>query len=159
LAVIQQELPLTGASTQLRERFLRPEPRVALGRALRTWASAAMDVSDGLLTDLTKLCAASRCGAILDVDLLPRSASMAQVFAASACVEHALAGGDDYEILFTVSPQRAPCVATELSAICACTHIGTITSQGSVECRQGKQPFTIGRTGYDHFAAVPQRSK
>lgn len=157
LAVIQQALPATAASTQLRQRFLRPEPRVALGRALRTIASAAMDISDGLLTDLSKLCAASRCGAVIDVDLLPPSASMAQMFGARACIEHALAGGDDYEILFTVSPQRAPHVVRELSAVCACTQIGTITSQEGVECRQGQQPFVIERTGFDHFAAVPQQ--
>lgn len=152
LAVIQQQLPDTAAAVELRQRFLRPEPRVALGRSLRTIASAALDVSDGLLTDLGKLCAASGCGANIDVDLLPRSAAMTQVFAPDACVDYALAGGDDYEILFTVAPRQAPRVERELSAICACTQIGVITSHGGVECRQGQRPYAIERTGYDHFA-------
>jgi thiamine-monophosphate kinase len=156
LAVIQQQLPETAAAVQLRQRFLRPAPRVALGRSLRTIASAAMDVSDGLLTDLGKLCTASGCGANIDVDLLPHSAAMSQVFAADACVDYALAGGDDYEILFTVAPEQAPRVARELNAVCACTQIGVVTSQGGVQCRQGQQPYAIKRTGYDHFAGAQQ---
>jgi len=156
LAVIQQQMPETAAAVQLRQRFLRPAPRVALGRSLRTIASAAMDVSDGLLTDLGKLCTASGCGANIDVDLLPRSAAMSQVFAADACVDYALAGGDDYEILFTVAPEQAPRVARELNAVCACTQIGVVTSQGGVQCRQGQQPYAIKRTGYDHFAGAQQ---
>lgn len=156
LAAIQQQMPETAAAVQLQQRFLRPEPRVALGRALRTIASAAMDVSDGLLTDLGKLCAASGCGADIDVDLLPRSVAMSQVFAAGVCVDYALAGGDDYEILFTVAPGQAPRVARELNAICACTQIGVVTRQGGVQCRQGQQPYAIQRPGYDHFAGVQQ---
>jgi len=154
LAVIQQQLADTSATTVLRERFLRPEPRVTLGRSLRTVASAAMDVSDGLLTDLGKLCAASGCGARVDVDRLPPSAAMAQMFAADICVDYALAGGDDYEILFTIAPQYAARVARDLNAICACTQIGVITSQRGVECWQGRQLYSVKHTGYDHFSAA-----
>jgi thiamine-monophosphate kinase len=73
LAAIQRTLPITSATQQLRQRFVRPEPRVSLGRQLRGIATAAMDVSDGLLTDLDKLTAASGCGARVDVDALPLS--------------------------------------------------------------------------------------
>ncbi len=67
-----------------------------------------MDVSDGLLTDLDKLCSASSCGASIDIDALPRSSPMRQLFDDATCVDYALAGGDDYEILFTVPPERVP---------------------------------------------------
>ena len=155
LAVIQKNLPDTSAAGELRQRFLRPDPRVALGRSLRTIASAAMDISDGLLTDLGKLCASSSCGARIDVDRLPRSAAMAQLFAADACVQYALAGGDDYEILFTVPAQQALHLERQLIGGVACTQIGVITHAGGVECRKDDRPYAIEHTGYDHFAVRP----
>lgn len=158
LAVIQQRLPDSAAAEELRQRFLRPEPRVRLGRSLRTLASAAMDVSDGVLADLAKLCRASGCGAKIDVELLPRCAAMTQVFAPAASVDFALAGGDDYEILFTVPPQLASRVTEALSSVCACTQIGVMVDpshgQGGVECLQGQQPYIPRRSGYDHFAGA-----
>ena len=68
LAVVQRHISAGAAADHLRRRFLRPEPRVELGRRLRTIASAAMDVSDGLIVDLSKLCKASRCGARVELD-------------------------------------------------------------------------------------------
>jgi thiamine-monophosphate kinase len=151
LVAIQQRLPGAAASI-LRRRFLRPEPRVALGRALRTVASAAMDVSDGLLADLGKLCAASGCGARIDIDLLPRSTEMPQLFDADQCVDYALAGGDDYEILFTVAPSRAAQLAHSLTGQVACKQIGVITDAAGVECWKDRRPHAVQRTGYDHFS-------
>ena len=152
LAVIQQGLPATPAAEHLKRRFLRPEPRVALGRSLRTIASSAMDISDGLLTDLDKLCAASGCGARVDVDALPVSLAASQIFAADACVDYALAGGDDYEMIFTVPPARI----RDLPDSVRCTQIGVMTG-GTVECWRAGKTFIAGRRGYDHFlAASPQ---
>ena len=150
LAVIQQSLPMTLAAEHLKRRFLRPEPRVALGRALRTIATSAMDISDGLLTDLDKLSAASGCGARIDIDALPLSPAALQTFPRDACVDYALAGGDDYEIIFTVAPDRV----AELPGGVTCTQIGVMTGE-SVECWRAGQPFVAGRRGYDHFAAHP----
>lgn len=152
LAVIQQQLPLDEPARYLRQRFLRPQPRVSLGRQLRHFASAAMDVSDGLLTDLGKLCAASGCGAQLDIDLLPQSAAMRQLFPVDNCVDYALSGGDDYEILFTVPPDRVHEIASLPATLPVCTQIGMIASGGSVECRRGNQLYTVQRLGFDHFA-------
>jgi len=151
LAVIQQHLPLDDSARHLTHRFLRPEPRISLGRHLRTVASAAMDVSDGLLTDLGKLCAASGCGAQIDIDALPQSPAMQQLFASDNCVDYALAGGDDYEILFTVPPQRLAEVTSLPAPLPICTQIGVITAGSGVECRRGNRPFTVKRRGYDHF--------
>jgi thiamine-monophosphate kinase len=85
-------------------KHLYPEPRVELGRwlAKRKLATAMMDVSDGLSNDLPRLCAASGVGAIFDPDKLPLPRGVDREFARQL----ALHGGDDYELLFTVSPSR-----------------------------------------------------
>jgi thiamine-monophosphate kinase len=148
LATIQRSLPANDAIHRLRRRFARPEPRVALGRELRSIATAAMDVSDGLLADLDKLCAASSCGATVDVDALPMSPDLQATFDAQTCVEYALAGGDDYEIIFTLP-------AAQLSRLqgldVRCTPIGEITAAMDVVCRRGGVPYVTKRRGYDHF--------
>lgn len=152
LAVIQQGLAESAAANHLRRRFLRPEPRVALGRLLRPIASAAMDISDGLLTDLRKLCAASGCGARIDVDSLPESPAMRQLFDADTCVDYALAGGDDYEIMFTVPVGRMPDFQALSGSHVGCKQIGVITAGSGVECLRGGRPFRVKRAGYDHFS-------
>jgi thiamine-monophosphate kinase len=149
LSVIQSNQALSEPVRHLRQRFLRPEPRVVLGRELRGFASAAMDVSDGLLVDLEKLCAASRCGARLDVDALPPSAAMLQLMPAAECIEHALAGGDDYEIIFTVPESRAQLVRALRSV--ECTQIGVMSEGSTVPCMRDGAPFEPRGRGYDHF--------
>lgn len=159
LAVIQRQLQGGEAGEILRHRFNSPEPRVGLGRALRRLASAAMDVSDGLLGDLGKLCDASGCAAQLDLDRLPMSSSMPELFDAAAVERFALSGGDDYELLFTVAAGRVP----EFEALCgnlepACTCIGRMTQrepgQPVVQCLRGGRPVTVATSGYDHFAGA-----
>jgi thiamine-monophosphate kinase len=147
LALIQGGAPDGAASRHLQQRFLRPEPRVSLGRELRTTATAAMDVSDGLVTDLDKLCAASGCGARVELEKVPTSAAMRELFDAASCIDFALAGGDDYELLFTVSPDRAGAVPVS----CAC--IGVMTADRAVVCTREGEPVEILRRGYDHFSA------
>ena len=90
---------------RLRERLDRPEPRVALGRLLHGRASAAIDISDGLAADLGHICAASGTGARLFLDTLPVSAPV-RAECEKGRWQHALAGGDDYELLFSVPPDR-----------------------------------------------------
>ncbi|MEQ1580502.1 MAG: thiamine-phosphate kinase [Steroidobacteraceae bacterium] len=159
LAVIQRHLGNSDAGEQLRRRFNLPEPRVTLGRTLRTIASAAMDVSDGLLGDLGKLCEASGCAAELELDRLPPSSSMLALFDAATSERFALSGGDDYELLFTVSPERV----AEFEARCrnvepACTRIGRMTQrdpgQPAVQCRRDGRAVPVSLTGYDHFAGA-----
>ncbi|HVF18298.1 MAG TPA: thiamine-phosphate kinase [Steroidobacteraceae bacterium] len=148
LAVLQQSLSSSPAAGRLQQRFLRPTPRVKLGRQLRQFATAAMDVSDGLLTDLDKLCAASQCGASIDVDALPISADLRATFDEDTCLDYALAGGDDYELLFTIPRESLP----RLSSLdVTCTAIGEITASAGVVCRRAGVPVAIKRRGYDHF--------
>lgn len=141
-----------GASYEfLRERFLRPKPRVALGRILRTRASAAMDVSDGVLTDLQKLCTASGCGARIEIDQLPLSHALQEHFSRDEADRFALTGGDDYELLFTVPADQIAAIQEE--AQMPITQIGVITSDRRVVCFRGNQQVEPPTAGYDHFAS------
>jgi thiamine-monophosphate kinase len=87
----------------LADRYLHPRPRHRLAAALRSHASAAMDVSDGLAGDLAKMMRASGVGALIEADRVPLSGAAAKAVQASPdLLDLALTGGDDYEILCTV---------------------------------------------------------
>ena len=148
LATLQQSKAPNGSVQNLQQRFRRPAPRVALGRALRELATSAMDISDGLLADLDKLCAASRCGASVDVNALPKSADLQSVFGEAERLDFALAGGDDYELLFTIPRDR---LARFSQLDVSCTAIGEITSASGVTCHYNGKSFDVRRRGYDHF--------
>jgi thiamine-monophosphate kinase len=128
------------------------EPRIALGRALRGLASAAMDVSDGLLGDLGKLCAASGVGARLDLERLPVSPELAARHATGDCERFVLAGGDDYELLFTLPESSAAAAEAALAGVCAVHRIGRIEPQAGVRCTRAGRPVRVEAGGYDHFA-------
>jgi thiamine-monophosphate kinase len=148
LAALQELSEITESTRYLKQRFLRPQPRVSLGRELREIASASMDISDGLLTDLDKLCAASAMGAELDVDRVPMSSQLRGTFDADRALNFALAGGDDYELLFTVhaaDQSRLRNLKTPLA------HIGKITALGTVRCVRNGATFEPNARGYDHF--------
>jgi thiamine-monophosphate kinase len=144
----------TGAAPEhvLVHRYLYAEPRIALGRALRGKATAAMDVSDGLLGDLGKLCGASGVGASVDLQCLPISGLLQENFPRDDCERFVLGGGDDYELLFTLPAADADALETTLSAICTIHRIGRIEAPAGVRClRAGRMaPTTV--QGYDHFA-------
>jgi thiamine-monophosphate kinase len=150
LALFQSRAARDANAEHLIQRFLRPEPRIALGRGLRGIASAAMDVSDGVVADLGKLCAASRCGARIDADSLPKSSAMEALFASDQCRDFALSGGDDYELLFTVPAAKEGELASHSGSI-LCTRIGEIVAGGGVECFSQGRKLTLARTGFDHF--------
>ena len=97
--------PAASARTLL-ARLRRPVPRLALGRALRGIADAAIDVSDGLCQDLGHVLEASGVGARIDASLVPLSPALLAVAGDEAARELALSAGDDYELLFTVAPDR-----------------------------------------------------
>jgi thiamine-monophosphate kinase len=128
------------------------EPRIDLGRSLRGRASAAMDVSDGLLGDLGKLCAASGVGAVLDLERLPVSAELERRHAAADCERLVLAGGDDYELLFTLPEASAAEVESMSSPALPLHRIGRIEPGRGVQCRRDGRPVSVAEGGYDHFA-------
>lgn len=136
------------------QRLDRPEPRIALGRALRTLATAAIDVSDGLLADLGHLCERSRLAAEIDWPSVPRAPALASLSERDA-QRAALAGGDDYELCFTApSTQRPSVLAAGAKAGVAVTRIGRMLAgapQVSVRDAQGGA-ITLEQQGFDHFA-------
>ncbi|HTE39231.1 MAG TPA: thiamine-phosphate kinase [Steroidobacteraceae bacterium] len=153
LAVLQRSLPASTHADHLLHCFLWPEPRVQLGRGLRSVASAAIDVSDGLIADLGHIAAKSRCAAQVDLSALPASSSMRALFNERECERMSLAGGDDYELLFTVPAKDAASI-TSLPSLgdVRVTAIGRIVAGEGVVCLRGGQPVAIEQQGYDHFA-------
>ena len=132
----------------------RPQPRIAAGHALRGIANACIDISDGLLADLGHVCAASGVGAELEVEALPVSSALNAAFDAATCRELALAGGDDYELCFTVPAGRASDVAAALAQTgCGATRIGRIVAGSGVRVldAHGSEVVTP-RAGWEHFS-------
>lgn len=137
----------------LRQRFLYPTPRIALGRALRGLASACIDVSDGLAADAGKLAQASGCGVHIDADRLPISTELAAQ-QADAASRLALTGGDDYELCFTVPAARAGEIASRLANVkCPVTCIGVIEQSSGLRVTSNGRPVAFDLRGYDHFSA------
>jgi thiamine-monophosphate kinase len=140
------------AARALEERFRRPHPRVHEGRALRALASAAIDVSDGLVADLGHICEASGCGAVIDVERVPLSAELLELFPPQDALAYALSGGDDYELCFTASAARAAQIEAALEACgTRVRRIGQLVTGHGVLCRRDHEPFTPPARGYTHF--------
>lgn len=134
-------------------RHYYPTPRVAAGTALRRTASACIDVSDGLIGDLTHILKASNCGATVHVDRIPVSSQLFNVVDAKTAYEYALTAGDDYELIFTVSEEQRGNLETSLASTgVKATCIGQITGHsGQFDLRLYDKPFAVtGRKGYEH---------
>ena len=143
-----------------RQRLERPTPRVALGLALRGVASSAMDVSDGLLGDLSHILKASGVGARIDTslttDLIAEktySTSASGVFDAKLLHQCTLAGGDDYELAFTAPPARRDAVAAASQASgTPVTRIGTVLAEPGLQLVDAQGQVVENRyASFDHF--------
>lgn len=126
----------------------RPVPRVALGRLAVRFASAALDLSDGLAQDLGHLCEASGVGAEVELSHLPLTPAVR----AALGWEGALAGGEDYELLLAVPPGRA----SAFERACAragerVTRVGRLTRGGSRVLRDPDGRLIAPPAGFDHF--------
>ena len=137
--------------TYLRRRFLYPAPRTAFGPLLRPFASACIDVSDGLAADAGKLATASHCGLELDMRTLPLSQALLADVGRPRALQFALTGGDDYELCFTVPEDRLSELERQLPAAAHHYHrIGRLTPHpGLTLLNTDGQPLTT--TGFDHF--------
>jgi thiamine-monophosphate kinase len=153
LELIRGTVALPGAAfEQVRLAMEQPQPRVALGVALRGVATSAIDVSDGLLGDLGHILRRSGVGASVEVDAVPRSAALGEqpVTLQRTCT---LAGGDDYELLFTAPAQRAAQVreASERAGV-AVTRIGRIEAQAGLRLTDAQGEALVNSFGsFDHF--------
>ena len=151
-----------GLSTDQRafllKRYLLPEPRVAAARALRDYAVAAMDISDGLIADLGHMCATSKVRAQVRLDDVPFSeASSAMIATDAAFREVAITGGDDYEILAAVMPENAAAFEAALQdAGLSCARIGELlapdTSEPAISLSLKGEAYALhGAGGFTHF--------
>lgn len=140
------------AAAAVMRRFDFPSPRVLFGAAARGLASAAMDLSDGLVGDLPKLAAASALAAEVDVERLPLSAALQTLVPLSQAEEWALAAGDDYELLLAVPPQhwRALCETARRLDL-NLTSIGELRPGNGVRWTKSGAAFAVPARGYDHF--------
>ena len=140
-------------SAKLRYRLDRPTPRVDAGLALRGVATAAIDVSDGLLADLGHVLAASGAGARLDLGRLPTSRTLADHFDERRRWELQLAGGDDYELCFTAPPHAALAIEQALAGFdTGATVIGHVVAGHGIVCTTPDgDAYAPPATGYDHF--------
>jgi len=154
LAVEQGRLEgASDALAYLRERFLFPTPRNALGERLREYASACIDVSDGLLGDAGKLARASGCGVEIAFDAVPVSAALVAAVGEQRARELALTGGDDYELCFSVPASRAAELYRDLPAQqWGYRLIGSVCEPAGARVTRHGGMMELAHTGYDHFS-------
>ncbi|MEI6558584.1 MAG: thiamine-phosphate kinase [Rhodospirillaceae bacterium] len=137
-------------------RLRRPEPRLAAGQALRAIASAALDVSDGLIADLGHLCEVSGCAAVIAAARVPLSEPARALLARRPeLLETVLTGGDDYELAFAAPAAARPALGALAAGLgVAITEIGHLETgpAGRVEVRDAAgSPLALAGRGWSHF--------
>ncbi len=154
LTVIEKKLTVNpGCFSYLMKRFYAPTPRIAEGERLAGVASAAIDVSDGLYTDLEKICEASGTGALIDVSLIPSSDLWRAHVSEGQRLQWVLAGGDDYQLCFTVPRANVARVESMIEKrMLVATGIGKMTDKMGVVLVNDGNPYAIDQKGYSHFS-------
>ena len=152
-AFMNRELT-SGDRAFLAGRYLRPSPRLALRPLLLSAASASLDISDGLLKDLGRMAASAGAGATIRFEVLPLSPSARHMIeAVPSFAEQIASGGDDYEILFAVPPDRLELLRSGAPAVpVQITEIGRLEAGGGVTLLDASgRAMHFGSSGYDHF--------
>jgi thiamine-monophosphate kinase len=145
-AAALDSLPEGPGGRYLARRFARPEARVRTGMALAGIAHAAIDVSDGLVADLSKVLEASQVGAEIDLQCLPLSRELLDAVGRERALQYAMGGGDDYELCFAMPESKLPArIVREVTAI------GRITAAAGLISRDGDTLVPVDDTGYRHF--------
>ena len=157
LAILQDRLVVESAADAdyLLARHLRPMPRVLQGQALRDLASSAIDLSDGLISDLGHILKASGCGARIDLDAMPLSDALLRHVETEQALRWALSGGEDYELCFTVPELNRGALDVAIGQLGArFTCIGQISAEADgLQLMQSGKPVQLDLQGYDHFGA------
>ncbi len=129
-----------------------PKPRVLAGQTLREYASSAIDLSDGLIADLGHICQSSNVGANVVLDALPLSIIMRDSLLADDAIALALSGGDDYELLFTISEDNKVGMETAMSHTgIPVTCIGQINASKTITTTLNDKAIPINTAGFEHF--------
>jgi thiamine-monophosphate kinase len=144
-----------GGSTLGRQFDFKPRVAEALWLAEHSTVHAAIDVSDGLSLDLARLCESSGCGAILDLEAIPVTAAARQLATqlhdGRTPLDHALADGEDFELLLAVPQEAAQELLAELPLPVALAQIGTFVEQTGLHARdEDGQMRTMEPRGYEH---------
>ena len=136
----------------LKQRLARPTPRIEAGIELRSIASSAIDISDGLVADLGHILKTSNVGARINMESLPFSLALCGVIEPENARELALTGGDDYELCFTVPANKGDQIK-KLALSDQISLIGEIETASGLRClsRDGSEVDLEGLTGYQHF--------
>lgn len=137
----------------LKKRYWQPSPRVSEGLILRDYASAAIDISDGLLADLGHILRASLVGAELTLASIPLSAPLVDTRAKTKAMTLALTGGDDYELCFTVPTDKVAMLELKVrEGLLSAHRIGEISAKEGLICRDVNGIVVdFSDTGYQHF--------
>lgn len=140
-------------SEYLRNRFYRPEPRFKESSLIKSIATAALDISDGLVADLNHICEESDLGAVIYVEDLPLSPAVRALGSVEEQRRWALTGGDDYELCFTLPPEKMP----ELAMLVAqgnlqATVVGEMVQGAGVVCELHGEIYPLTQQGYQHFS-------
>jgi len=151
--LLDAELLDAAAFDHCRRRLEAPEPRVALGVALRGLANAAIDISDGFAADLGHILERSQVAARVQFDLLPRSPALQGRSRQPSVVQAIIAGGDDYELCFTAPRSaRAQVEAAALAAATPVTRCGEILAGAGLQVLDADgHTLPLTRSGFDHF--------
>lgn len=147
----EQNIPSSDQAA-LMHKLLHPQPRIDLIKLLRLYASAAIDISDGLSADLNHICTASGVGACLNLDAIP-IAPLVKHYYRDKSVDLALTGGDDYELCFTVPELKFDSLMHALKqAEMVCYPIGVIEKKTGLRIKTAENlDYEIVPRGYSHF--------
>ncbi|NVD07328.1 thiamine-phosphate kinase [Vibrio sp. JPW-9-11-11] len=151
--VLDNQLRSRPYATTLEQRHYQATPRVLVGQALLNLASAAIDISDGVVADIGHILKRSDVGLSLDVSALPLSNELVQFLGSvTQAQQYALTSGEEYELCFTIPEQNKGSIDSAL-AHCGvkATCIGQIRPQGTFELHSKGQPVDWSLCGYDHF--------
>lgn len=137
---------------ELLKKLLHPEPRVDLMDFLRVYATAAIDISDGLSADLNHICVASGVGACLNEDAIPLHSLLKKYWNGKE-VDLVLSGGDDYELCFTVPENQFSSLMSEFKKVnLLCYPIGVIEEASGIRIKNANGQFQVLKpVGYTHF--------
>ena len=152
LEIINHHLTASGQDRDyLLGRLNRPVPRVEAGQALSGIAASMIDISDGLATDLSHILEESHVGAVVNPDLLPLSDAFRNNSDDNS-LKLAMTSGDDYELCFTVSPDKEEIMSERVNAFCPVTCIGRTTKQQEFRLiRTSGEELKTVFSGYQHF--------
>lgn len=157
LPLVLGERQASGAADrQLLAQYWTPQPQLALGQALRGLASAALDVSDGLLADCGHIAEASGVALVIEAERLPLSAALREVAGEQQALQLALSGGDDYVLAFTLPPAALPALEASGQDFHVVGHVEAGSGVRLLD-RDGRD-ITPAAGGYQHFGGGDEQA-